>query len=159
MNTSTPSFKSSLKSIICNNRFYKKYIQPLRQKIQKHLDSKLNDEAYFTKRHKSIFGYIPNFKHPQTFNEKIIHRILFDRNPIYTALADKLKARIYIATMLSNIDNNNTMDNNKNTIINNGIHTINNNTIHNNIHNNTINTTLNTNNTNTFAMNGGGGYR
>ncbi|WP_247598807.1 hypothetical protein [Helicobacter bilis] len=45
---------------------------------------------------KKIFGYTPDFKNPQTFNEKIIHRILFDRNPIYTALADKLKARIIL---------------------------------------------------------------
>ncbi|MCI5786343.1 MAG: hypothetical protein MR025_02690, partial [Helicobacter trogontum] len=50
-------------------------------------------------RHKKIFGYTPNFRNPQTFNEKIIHRILFDRNPIYTALADKLKARIYITLL------------------------------------------------------------
>ena len=59
-----------------------------------------------------------NFKNPQTFNEKIIHRILFaenlfDRNPIYTALADKLKARIYIATILKDFNANNTLDSNK----------------------------------------------
>ena len=65
----------------------------------------LSDEAYFIKRHKNIFGYTPNFKNPQTFNEKIIHRILFDRNPIYTHLADKLKARIYIHTLLQESNN------------------------------------------------------
>ena len=69
------------------------------------------DIKYFTKRHKDIFGYTPDFKHPQTFNEKIVHRILFDRNPIYTHLADKLKARIYIATMLRDINLNATNTN------------------------------------------------
>lgn len=44
--------------------------------------------------------------------KKIIHRILFDRNPIYTALADKLKARIYIATTLQHFNpTHNTQDN------------------------------------------------
>ena len=59
-----------------------------------------DDEKYFYLRHKEIFGYKPDFKHPQTFNEKIVHRMLYDRNPIYTVLADKLKARIYIAHKL-----------------------------------------------------------
>lgn len=59
-----------------------------------------DDEKYFYLRHKEIFGYKPDFKHPQTFNEKIVHRMLYDRNPIYTVLADKLKVRIYIAHKL-----------------------------------------------------------
>ena len=66
-----------------------------------------DDEKYFYLRHKAIFGYKPNFKHPKTFNEKIIHRMLYDRNPIYTYLADKLKARIYIATKLQGFTQNN----------------------------------------------------
>lgn len=37
----------------------------LRQKM-------MSDESYFTKRHKAIFGYTPDFRNPQTFNEKII---------------------------------------------------------------------------------------
>lgn len=59
-----------------------------------------DDEKWLYLRHKDIFGYKPDFKNPQTFNEKIIHRILYDRNPIYTYLADKLKGRIYIANKL-----------------------------------------------------------
>ncbi|NDJ26630.1 hypothetical protein DMB95_01475 [Campylobacter sp. MIT 12-8780] len=59
-----------------------------------------DDELFLTQRHKQIFGYIPNFKLPQTFNEKIISRMLYDRSPVYIALADKIKARIYIAATL-----------------------------------------------------------
>ena len=69
---------------------------------RKYKDAKLSDEEFFKQQHKRIFGYTPDFKNPQTFNEKMIHRILYDRNPIYTALADKLKARIYIAFNLQN---------------------------------------------------------
>jgi len=38
-------------------------------------------------------GYIPRFRNPRTFSEKIWHRMLFDRNPIWTELSDKLAAR------------------------------------------------------------------
>lgn len=81
------------------------------QKYQAKKEKAMSDEEYFIYRHKKIFGYTPDFHNPQTFNEKIIHRILFDRNPIYTALADKLKARIYIAFMLQDfIENTATKD-------------------------------------------------
>ena len=95
----------SFKSFVRNNPVYKHYILPLRQKYNAYIESKLDDEAYFIRRHKKIFGYTPDFKNPQTFNEKIVHRILYDRNPIYTALADKLKARIYIAAKLQDLVN------------------------------------------------------
>ena len=97
----------SFKSFVRNNPVYKHYILPLRQKYNAYIESKLDDEAYFIRRHKKIFGYTPDFKNPQTFNEKIVHRILYDRNPIYTALADKLKARIYIAAKLQDLANAN----------------------------------------------------
>ena len=94
-----------LRKLIRKTSWYKNY--------QAKKESKMSDEEYFIYRHKKIFGYTPDFKNPQTFNEKIIHRILFDRNPIYTALADKLKARIYIATILKDFNANNTLDSNK----------------------------------------------
>ena len=94
------SLKSSLKSAIKHNPIYANYIRPLRVKLNALIESRLTDEEYFLRRHKKIFGYTPDFRNPQTFNEKIIHRILFDRSPVYTALADKLKTRIYIAATL-----------------------------------------------------------
>ena len=115
-----------LRSLIRKTALYQRY------KAKR--ESKMSDEEYFIKRHKKIFGYTPDFRNPKTFNEKIIHRILFDRSPIYTALADKLKARIYIAYMLNDFetkDNNiatsytNTKDNhahNTNSTINNHIY-------------------------------------
>lgn len=96
--------KQTIKMYAKNSTIFK-LLNPLRLKFIKYAESQLSDLAYFTKRHKKIFGYEPDFKHPATFNEKIIHRILFDRNPLYTHLADKLKARIYIANTLQNIAN------------------------------------------------------
>ncbi|MCR6571463.1 ATP-grasp fold amidoligase family protein [Campylobacter insulaenigrae] len=65
----------------------------------------ISDEEFFVNRHKNIFGYIPNFKEPKTFNEKLVYRMLYDRSPFYSFLADKLKVRIYIASILSNKSN------------------------------------------------------
>lgn len=41
-------------------------------------------------------GYQPNFTVPRSLNEKINARMLYDRNPIYTRLADKIKVRDYV---------------------------------------------------------------
>lgn len=42
-------------------------------------------------------GYFPNFKYPQTFSEKIWHRMLFKRDPQLAILSDKLFVRNHIA--------------------------------------------------------------
>lgn len=76
----------------------KKYIGE--RELRKKLKAMNEDERFCFLRHREIFGYEADFRHPRTFNEKIIHRMLYDHNPIYTALADKLKARIYIANKL-----------------------------------------------------------
>ena len=108
-----------LKSPIRKSLIYQMIFHPIRsfKRLVEYMEThRMNDdEKYFYLRHKAIFGYKPDFKNPKTFNEKIIHRMLYDRNPIYTYLADKLKARIYIASKLqgftqSNIINNSTID-------------------------------------------------
>ncbi|HFZ4997082.1 TPA: ATP-grasp fold amidoligase family protein, partial [Campylobacter jejuni] len=62
---------------------------------------RFSDEEFHIDRYQNRFGYIPSFRNPQTFNEKLVHRILYDRNPIYTCLTDKLKARVFISYVLS----------------------------------------------------------
>ncbi|EMO8373924.1 DUF4422 domain-containing protein [Campylobacter coli] len=65
-----------------------------------------DDENFLKERHKNIFGYLPDFKRPKTFSEKIISRMLYDRSSIYTVLADKLKVRLYVyqKTIKSDLD-------------------------------------------------------
>ncbi len=48
------------------------------------------------RRHKRETGAFPNLLRPTTFNEKLIHRMLFDHRPIWTQLQDKLAAREYV---------------------------------------------------------------
>ncbi|WP_368911344.1 ATP-grasp fold amidoligase family protein [Proteus vulgaris] len=56
----------------------------------------VSDELYRKYLFKKNLGKSLNLRDPQTFNEKINARILYDRNPIYTKLADKLLVRDYV---------------------------------------------------------------
>lgn len=52
--------------------------------------------ALFTER----LGYEPDFDHPRTFNEKINHRKIHDRNPLFPRISDKLDVRDVVAGIL-----------------------------------------------------------
>ncbi|MBC8952966.1 ATP-grasp fold amidoligase family protein [Xenorhabdus sp. PB62.4] len=56
----------------------------------------VSDEKYRRKLFRKKFKKELNLNDPQTFNEKVNYRILMDRNPLYTELADKLKVREYV---------------------------------------------------------------
>jgi len=49
---------------------------------------------YFWRKH----GYWPHFNNPRSFEEKLCWRMLFDRNPLWTILSDKLRVRNYVAS-------------------------------------------------------------
>ena len=53
----------------------------------------VSDEKYLTKRFIQKLGYIPNFHSPQSFNEKVTARMIFERDDTHTKLADKLAVR------------------------------------------------------------------
>lgn len=42
-------------------------------------------------------GYVPNIRQPQTFNEKVLHRMVFDPEGIRTRFSDKYSTRQYVA--------------------------------------------------------------
>lgn len=43
------------------------------------------------------FKRIPRVKRPHRFNEKVLHRILFEKEPLFTELTDKYRVREYIS--------------------------------------------------------------
>ncbi len=57
----------------------------------------LPDRMYLKKVYKARIGKKLNLKNPKTFMEKMNWLKLYDRNPLYTIMADKYKAREYIA--------------------------------------------------------------
>ena len=44
-----------------------------------------------------VAGYWPNFLHPRTFSEKIWNCMLYERDPLFTLISDKLRLRDYVA--------------------------------------------------------------
>ena len=58
---------------------------------------RLDERAVVTQNFQRVFGRPPNLQIPTTFNEKIACKILYDRRPVLTRLADKLRARDYVA--------------------------------------------------------------
>jgi len=50
----------------------------------------------------SVRGYWPNLRNPRSFEEKLCSRMLFDRNPQWTMLSDKLRMRDYVTDKVGN---------------------------------------------------------
>lgn len=53
----------------------------------------VSDKTYLSKRFAQKLGYRPNLSHPQSFNEKVTSRMIYERDPLHTTLADKLAIR------------------------------------------------------------------
>jgi len=45
-------------------------------------------------------GYSCDLMHPETFNEKVFWRKIYDRNPLFPVLADKYKSREYVRNLI-----------------------------------------------------------
>ena len=59
-----------------------------------------SDEKYLKHKFKLEMGYDLNLNHPQTFNEKLQWLKLHDRNPLYTVMVDKYKAKEYVGNII-----------------------------------------------------------
>jgi hypothetical protein len=46
---------------------------------------------------RSMLGYEPNLRNPRTFNERVAHKILYDRDPLIPLTTDKVAVRDYVA--------------------------------------------------------------
>lgn len=55
------------------------------------------DKLYVKVLYKENMGNWPDLKNPKTFNEKLSWIKLYDRNPLYTKLADKYSVKEYVA--------------------------------------------------------------
>lgn len=72
-----------------------KYTEYLIRKCRSFL---MTDLVFHTIRLKKISGKEPDIKSPMTLSEKICHRLVYDRNDLYTTLADKLAVRKYVTS-------------------------------------------------------------
>ncbi|MDT3413208.1 ATP-grasp fold amidoligase family protein [Kosakonia cowanii] len=74
--------------------YFRKYISYLAKKMTA---CAVADSHFHASRLKRISGREHDLRHPVTLSEKICHRMLYDRNPLYTLLADKLAVRDYVS--------------------------------------------------------------
>lgn len=58
----------------------------------------ITDLSFHTARLKKISGAYANIREPLTLNEKICHRLVYERDLFHTMLADKLAVREYVTT-------------------------------------------------------------
>jgi len=72
----------------------------IKKEVKKALPRQVLDCIIRVRGHKRRHGYFPNIIRPQTFNEKVLHRILFDRRNLLTQLADKATMRSYVEERL-----------------------------------------------------------
>lgn len=64
--------------------------------LQKKWGGVLSDKTAISLLYKQRFGVYPNLDKPATFNEKILWLTLYDRNPKYTIMVDKYRAKEYV---------------------------------------------------------------
>ena len=60
----------------------------------------ISDKAYLQLLYYKHFKKFINFKNPQSFNEKLQWLKLYDRNPMYTTIVDKLKMKDWVQSMV-----------------------------------------------------------
>lgn len=73
------------------------YAKSIEQYMKYFFKSDSSKEKYIQKKFKKKIGYEIDFnKEPQTFNEKIQFRKLYDNTPLYSICADKYRVREYI---------------------------------------------------------------
>jgi hypothetical protein len=60
----------------------------------------LPDWLVLIRRWQRTHGAFPNLLRPSTFNEKVLHRMIFDRRPLLAELADKAAVRTYVEQRL-----------------------------------------------------------
>jgi len=65
--------------------------------ILKRLSTLLPDKVIINYLYRSRYGKKPDLKNPKTFNEKIQWLKLYNRDPLYTSMADKYEARKYVS--------------------------------------------------------------
>lgn len=64
--------------------------------IKRAIKEQLPDWCVLLRGWRNAHGTFPRIIRPVTFNEKVLHRILFDRRAVFTQLADKAAVRSYV---------------------------------------------------------------
>lgn len=73
------------------------YPERIALRIWNKVASLIPDELFLKVKFRLTMGYWMDFKDPKTYNEKLQWLKLYDRNPAYTKMVDKVAAKEYVA--------------------------------------------------------------
>ncbi|MFD3249030.1 ATP-grasp fold amidoligase family protein [Rahnella aquatilis] len=79
---------------------YKMALKKLEYKLKLIRTFFISDLRYRKRKHLQEFRRVPDFENPQSLNEKINNRMIFERDPFFTMLADKVAVREYVKTKI-----------------------------------------------------------
>ena len=79
---------------------YKMVLKNLEYKLKLVRAFFISDLRYRKRKHQQEFHRVPDFENPQSLNEKINNRMIFERDPFFTMLADKIAVREYVKTKI-----------------------------------------------------------
>lgn len=74
--------------------FFRKVLDTV---VYRFLSKVIPDKTYISLRYWCIFGKKLNWKNPHNFNEKLNWEKIFDRNPLYTVMADKYAVKQFVS--------------------------------------------------------------
>jgi len=73
----------------------------LKHRLKSYLPNEVRDLIFAIRMHKNAHGRYPRLLRPRTFNECIVRRKLFVREPLFRIFADKYAVRQYVASKVS----------------------------------------------------------
>lgn len=77
-------------------------ILKIRYYISRTIARFLPDKLYLSIKYRTRFGYWMDWKHPQTYNEKLQWLKIYDHHDEYTKMVDKAEAKDYVASIIGN---------------------------------------------------------
>ena len=83
----------SLSKLYHGNKFFYFLLLPIKKLKDRVLFNKILDKRFIIKKYKNKFDYTPNIDSPSTFNEKIQHLKIFNRDTYRTQCVDKYRVR------------------------------------------------------------------
>ena len=77
--------------------FYKHPKRSLVNFVNRCCPALVSDSLFLHTQYRDRMGFYPDMRHPRRFTEKLMWMKLYDRNPLYTRMVDKYKAKEYVA--------------------------------------------------------------
>ena len=93
-------FRSDVHHYACRKIVMKRSINKFVRSASHKISPIISDVVFSALDFRGVFGFTPNYLSPKTFNEKVHRRILFEHDPLFVELADKVRVKTYVRNLL-----------------------------------------------------------